>query len=860
MKLLSIELYLYKPLMHNGVKHLVVDDMSTITVVAGENGSGKSSLLRECTPYPACRTDYEKGGYKKVVYFHHQEVYTLTSDFRKPNGAHSFLKGEVELNNSGTTEVQEELAISTFGLTDTVRKLVSGKYKICDMGKPERKSLIMSTYPSSMTFILEHYKAISSRLRAAGNNIKMLAQREQSLKAQMMPETILTEYIQQRDDLNRGVTAIDMDVYAIRKAVENAAVKLGDDDLESLEQEKARIQSLMQTYILTYRQLTSGSIVIPNAGNVKDILRDLSSEIRSLQQQVSTMTDSAYEMKDEIAKYKDYLNNDTKENLKECERLIALQDDIIQHTDVDARYPVIPEDELTYLEKAVPEWAERIQQLAHQVQEGKWKMIPTEQEIISVERRIDSLREKQENARGRYLDCCNDLKRMEARLESQKKYTWPPTCAAMCMLRSSMQAILSQITEDIRMTTALQEEAKGIVDQTEREINDAISYLEDVRPEREIMTYLERCILPHTWRDFLLNGRTLTEAFNENPVQLRNTLLKIVDNGRKALQVKLAKDMKTILEAKKAGLENSAAPAENLIKESLVKTEAKLESITREIQTTTYTVNARSESFETYSKYSELVRDVQELLTEYNTWKLKYRLVKEIAFFESVIRKLLDSRETIQNKLRELDAIIKDQESFRIRLEQEVRPELEKLRIQHHELAILETQLNPTRGIPHLYTTRYINSILSLTNKFIARVWSYPMEIQYIPDDNEAFDYSFPLVLNGSSSIKDINMASAGQQAIINLCFTLAICIFRQYTLEYPLILDEVTVNLSIQHQNNLVLFINELLAQNDQILQVLIVDHCIDVCSSFTSIAEMVCLSPGMELDAEWKCIGMTE
>ena len=103
-------------------------------------------------------------------------------------------------------------------------------------------------------------------------------------------------------------------------------------------------------------------------------------------------------------------------------------------------------------------------------------------------------------------------------------------------------------------------------------------------------------------------------------------------------------------------------------------------------------------------------------------------------------------------------------------------------------------------------------------------------------------------------------MASAGQQAIINLCFTLAICIFRQYTLEYPLILDEVTVNLSIQHQNNLVLFINELLAQNDQILQVLIVDHCIDVCSSFTSIAEMVCLSPGMELDAEWKCIGMTE
>ena len=100
------ELHLYKPLLHNNIKHLVVDDLTQETILVAPNGFGKSSTMRELTPYPACRTDYEKHGKKIIEIDHDRSYYILTSDFSKAGSPHSFIKDDVELNQSGTTEVQ----------------------------------------------------------------------------------------------------------------------------------------------------------------------------------------------------------------------------------------------------------------------------------------------------------------------------------------------------------------------------------------------------------------------------------------------------------------------------------------------------------------------------------------------------------------------------------------------------------------------------------------------------------------------------------------------------------------------------------------------------------------------------------
>ena len=58
MKYIRLFLKGFKPLLYGGTHQLELTDMSQIVILSGENGKGKSSVLRELSPYPATRTDY----------------------------------------------------------------------------------------------------------------------------------------------------------------------------------------------------------------------------------------------------------------------------------------------------------------------------------------------------------------------------------------------------------------------------------------------------------------------------------------------------------------------------------------------------------------------------------------------------------------------------------------------------------------------------------------------------------------------------------------------------------------------------------------------------------------------------------
>ena len=103
MKFKRLYLKGFKYLMFVGnVKELDVTDMTQIVMLSGDNGKGKSSVMRELSPYPATRTDYEKNGMKIIEIQHGKDYFVLTSDFSK-TGAHSFIRNNEELNISGTS-------------------------------------------------------------------------------------------------------------------------------------------------------------------------------------------------------------------------------------------------------------------------------------------------------------------------------------------------------------------------------------------------------------------------------------------------------------------------------------------------------------------------------------------------------------------------------------------------------------------------------------------------------------------------------------------------------------------------------------------------------------------------------------
>ena len=69
------------PMLGCGTEAIDVDIVSNTLIVIGTNGCGKSSLFREITPFPANRSDYNKGGKRIVEIEHNGSHYILTSDF-----------------------------------------------------------------------------------------------------------------------------------------------------------------------------------------------------------------------------------------------------------------------------------------------------------------------------------------------------------------------------------------------------------------------------------------------------------------------------------------------------------------------------------------------------------------------------------------------------------------------------------------------------------------------------------------------------------------------------------------------------------------------------------------------------------
>ena len=854
MKLISIELYLYKPFLHHHTKHFKCDALSHVTVISGENACGKSSLLRAMSPRPAISTEFEKGGYKIALYEHNGCYYELSSDFRKQSGAHSFKRDGVELNESGTTEVQNNLVQEHLGYDDIIEKLVTGKFKICDLGKPERKSLFMSTYPSSMSFILDKYKTVASKLRAIGSNIKMLQQRKTSLEQQMISRQILEDYKAEKKDLEKTSAAIDMDLYSINKAISQVKNMISGIDPSISQLTPAYFLSKSKTLHKRFIELlkSSGSTEVFKDSTI--MMERLTNQQKVIQDSIKNQENSAKELKKEIDQYQKYLSSDTEASIKDCENQIQVQDKIIRNTPVNANLPVLSNYELDKLKANYKQLLEKLE-IVQKASKPYW----SELEYQTQEQELNNLIQENNRASFDYNKNHELLQATDKRLKSYEKHSWPKDCIRVCGVRKTIEDAIKSLDEEWDNLCGVLHELLKKQNSLKEKIANQQELLRNKNSIRITLKELSRFFDSVDWAPYVLDNLSFIDAINKNISLVYNRLGQLLTNAENEKIVNEAKNMKQLLETKLLNLKSSDAPARQLIKDSVLKKEAQLNAYIIELN------EAKSELLELdkkkyqLTKYTDIVQELNKIDKLYKTWTKVYITKSEISYFQEFVNQITDCKIKINNKILELDALIQEQNNYLVRLREEVLPELTKLQKQQKEYALIEAQLSPTKGISHKYVVRYINAVFSLANQFITRVWSYPMQLDYINEDDETFDYRFRLIINETSSIADINIASAGQKAIINLCVMLAICIFREYGKTYPVILDEVTVNMSLNHQNSLIQFLNELFSQDD-LSQIFIVDHCIDVCSSFASIAEMICLSRDFDVGQEWKKIGTIE
>lgn len=846
MKIVEFTLRDFKPLLHNNIRNIHVTDISQITILVGPNGWGKSSILREITPYAATRSDYGKQGLKVLHIVHEHSNYTLTSDFSKSN-AHSFMRDDVELNVSGTTDVQNDLVTTYFGYTKLLDALLLGSYKITNMGRPARKELFMATYPGSLAFVLNHYNRLSAILRSTTSQLKLIKERQSITTDKLIPASTLKMYSDLKSDLDKIIVQFDQNIFLCNNLQKNVLAskdKLDEYSVYTLTYFECELSNLEQR--CATMQNSKDCSMIDGAG-IQSTIADVTATLRALTNEFKALTDRAHDIKEDIDKYNTYLSTNIKDDIKRCDDIINMQESLLETHIVDTNIPVMSEDTLEHIKSVLSMIEDNLQWLSSF---GKhW----TKEEHSSA--RLETARLKMEiDSKEQHLTSLTDkIAMLMAQSRTLEKDSYPSDCVRVCGLKDKVQKI--EVSLDEELATCAEEQATTYlyISNLKDRYVELKNSLEGRATAEAKLDILDPLICRNTYGFYVCNNADLITAINTNSHDIWNRLLRVIKNTTNHIVCKQARELIAVTKDKRDSLKASDIPARAMITTTLIKKELEL----KQTNTTLDKIATRGKTLrikrDGYIAQNTLLKDIQELKVDFNNWVEYKKLEANNQLLVDTIEDLTVNKTKAYEKLRSIESILIEQQGYITILNNELLPTISVLESKIKKLSMVTEQLSPTAGIPYRYTVQYINDLFKLANNFIKHIWEHELELVYFKDKDD-LDFIFKLLINNSSELKDINMCSKGQKSLVDLVVNLAICIYRGYAQLYPIKLDEIDDGMTPEHQAKLTEFLSDLLQQNT-INQVFLMNHHVSVSTSFKD-AGVISLCPDDAIPANCRVI----
>lgn len=806
----SLELSGFLAFQFSNIKKLTLDTAAITQLIIGANGSGKSSLLRECTPRPANRPDYEPGGYKKVILTHHGSEYMLLSDFGNRERSHSFTKDGVELNKGGTATVQDDLVRDHLGYSKTVEDIVTGKHNFARSPAGLRKSLLMTLNPFQIEFILDHYKSVMSSIRACKNNLTMLYERKATIETEMLSDEVTLELEREKAELDKELSVAVEYIHRLSEKIRG----LDDTGFETSVNELDAYRSK----ILDIRREAPAWKDIPR-GNLGEIEATLDRRISDQETRIPMFDERIHEHVQDVNKYQSILDEieektTTGDLNSEIDSLTA-EIDSLSKSLIDDPFSSGIMDEL-------PEVLETLKSLVSEFLGCQVRLIGS----ISIQRKRQ-YREKHVYRIGVMEKESERLRERQLSLDDTGSITendLPRTnCAKMaCPLFASFKASqekaaqeLNRITEANRVLNHHLTRARLYVDGVTKQLTELEVYIPH-------LVSLFRLLREYPYLRTILGDMDILAKLQSQPMQIYNTLM---DHYQNSLNVYRHHSLTKSLEEKlatRAKLAETDASERHLIDSILSEKQDALAAVTRQKQSAQALLdNARGEKkvLAEYRNATAWVERTKERVSE---------LLKEagVSYEKSLYTEVKSILETFRteaiSRMGKIDHTLKGQMILKARYESEVMGQIEKIEARRKELLLMATALSPNDGLPHGYTVRFINALIASMNYYISQVFNYHFEL--IPlNDRDSIDYKFSAQA-GDVLVPDISTCSDAQQEMINLAFMLAL--IRHLNLEaYPIYLDEVGRSFDHHHKQQLLNLFKTLLDEAS-VSQMFVVNH----------------------------------
>lgn len=809
MKIKQIELKGYKRLLLNNIDYIKLTPENKIQLILGQNGSGKTSLMKELSPLPALPAEFNKEGYKITEILHNNSTYILKSIFSVTGNKFHFIKDGEELNPGGTTTVYKDLVKKHFNITIDVHELMTGGISFHRMSVAERRNWFTRLSESDYTYAFSIYQNLKEQQRDIQGAIKLnqsrLVQESQKLIAADQ-EILIREEIKIFNELLYLMLS-----YKTPNTITESQILTTINDIEtSIYNSSRNIASLRSKYSFT-EGFTSIEDIDTYILNTKVSIADTENQINQLcksmssdNETMSIIKESNIDSINNISEQQDVINNQ-KMNLFKG---LKYDFELTESADTTLNSFISVKANLIQLFSSI-----EANPLINSVRVfSRHNKTITDDEISFIEKQINSHIADRDIAIIKLKEL-NHLKDHDLLTCPKCDHKWYTSYNA---------------TEHVQQ----QEQLDWLVN----ELNKKEIRLSELK--KYIDKYVEYSQHLNEYLNIKRNWPILVSVFNA----IEN-VLDIFEEPRKVLNV--IQDIQTDLEIKinisalhkkckelgelNLKLNTDKALSINDLQSKLTNAESNLSDLLQAKQKNISYLKQLNEYKQTAVNINNIKNELEDLskLRKDNLFK-HIDIARQTAInnYIQIIQLELSKREQLISRIDIQNSIVHNLEI-----------QIKDLEDKNEVLKIAAKELSPTEGLIAKGLSGFINHFVQQVNSFIRKIWLYPLElIPVVPDEDEDLDldYKFMVKINDNNIIPDINKASSAMKEVIDLAFRLVAMQYLHLT-DSPIYLDELGSSFDKNHRDAVVNLIKTLSIANDY-SQIFIISHYQEMYGSFVN------------------------
>lgn len=781
MKILELELNLYKWLALNNIRHFKLELKDIVQLILGTNGSGKSSILYELSPLPGNHKAYYKGGKKRVVISHLGKMYELISDFANGQDHYFYVDGE-NLNPGRTVTIQKELVREHFGLTIEFHELLLGYEPFTRMAPARRRELFTTLCVVDYTYAIRLYKKIQEALRDTTGAMKLAKKRLVQETANALKEEEIVQLRARLAELNRE----SQSMYMLR----NASALPVSDARTVAEAAKRTIDELMEKFRAVRRVLRDKCYITPEEYQSDiDAYREELAKIDAIYARVSEEFIKASSEVEQVSGL-------------EGEDVTKLQDAIIA---ANEQASALLATRKKPLEGFNPLAASQSMNLVYESLYAILTELPPDPEgqmnsqaLTDVSEKL-RLHEQSLHANREQLMGLEHREKHLTELANAEAISCPKCEHSFRRGYSENEhaSLKARIAAGRGHVEKLQSDIARLKEQHERLSNYANLYKEYVRISRNAPE------LQPLW-DLIAED----DALRRSPSHTLTLIELVRGDLRIEMQVQAIREkIQTDMQRLKL--------AEYAQSEAIKSKKQRLEQLEQEIG------RLSKQKVHTQERLNSLLATQRQIKHMYEIGE-RMSLAKEtftqasVAIIEAVKNEVID--EALADTHREIATLstrihsIDQHETLVADLKKQIAD------LEHAEKAYkaLADALSPTDGLIAEGMLGFIRNYVARMNALIAKVWTYRMEVKdcSTEEDSAELNYKFPLVIVGNPEpTEDVSKGSSGQQEMVDLAFRIvaAQCLGLD---KGPLSLDEFGKTFDESHREAATNVVRQLIEQ----------------------------------------------